>query len=595
MLIDPARPFLLFDDARPSGSVRAFQDASARLEAYDLADVNAVLAEARRESARGRYIAGCLAYEAGGAFEPRMAGTQAPGPLVSLGIYEREHRGDWEEIAAYVRGREAEIRDLCPQVERARYEQSFRRILEYIGAGDIYQANLTFPVSGSAKGHPLALYDRLRRTQQMPFGALMHGEDRSWVLSASPELFFGVRRGRVTARPMKGTARRRPLPVDDLAARRELAADPKNRAENLMITDLIRNDLSRIAAPGSVEVHGAFAVESYPTVHQMVTTVKAKLAEGRDAFDVLAAMFPCGSITGAPKVRAAQIIDEVEAGPRGLYTGSLCWFAPTGDACASVAIRTGVLEGKRPDAAAARFRMGVGAGIVADSRADAEWSETLDKAAFLTCRSRPFHLIETMRFDPQEGVVRLALHMMRLEASAKRLGFTVSTHAIGNLLQAATGRLMSARRVRLVLARDGTHAVHIGPLPEGRGPLRAVLSPLPVEPDDIRLYHKTSDREFYDTARRASQADEVVFVRPDGLLTEGSFTNLFVKRGDTFLTPPAGRGLLPGVLRGEMLQSGLAQEADLTPDDFSAGEVFLGNSLRGLMRVSDVARAKGQA
>lgn len=594
MLIDPARPFLLFDDARPSGHVRAFQDASARLEAYDLADVKPVLAEARRESARGRYVAGYLAYEAGGAFEPRMAGTQAAGPLVSLGVYEREHRGDWEEIAACVRGREAEIRDLRPQVDRARYEQSFRRILAYIGAGDIYQANLTFPMSGRAEGHPLALYDRLRRTQQMPFGAVMRGEDRGWVLSASPELFFGVRRGRVTARPMKGTARRHPLPADDLAARRELAADPKNRAENLMITDLIRNDLSRIAAPGSVEVHGAFAIESYPTVHQMVTTVKARLAEGHDAFDVLAAMFPCGSITGAPKVRAAQIIGEVEAEPRGLYTGSLCWFAPSGDACASVAIRTAVLE-EKGRAPAPSFHMGVGAGIVADSRVDAEWTETLDKAAFLTCRTRRFHLIETMRFDPQEGVVRLALHMMRLEASAKRLGFTVSTHAIGNLLQAATGRLMSARRVRLVLARDGTHAVHIGPVPEGRGPLRAALSPLPVETDDIRLYHKTSDREFYDAARRASQADEVVFVRPDGLLTEGSFTSLFVKRGDTFLTPPAARGLLPGILRGEMLQAGLAREADLTPDDLSAGEIFLGNSLRGLMRVSDVARAKGQA
>ncbi len=581
MRLDPALPFILFDDARTNAPVRVYQGEVGRITARTFDAVRPALEDVREALRSGLHVAGRLAYEAGGAFEPRMAASPPDGPLLSFGIYERAAFLDWSEIAAPAAGRGAEIGPLRTAVTEAQHAEAIAAILSYIHAGDIYQANLTLPVETDYRGHPLALYARLRAAQNMPYGALLHDAGGGWLLSASPELFFRIDKGVITARPMKGTSRRLPSPGPDRAAASALAADPKNRAENLMITDLIRNDLSRVAAPASVRVENAFEVEAYPTVHQMVTTVKADLKSGCDATDILSAMFPCGSITGAPKVRAAQIISEVEWHTRGIYTGSIGWMAPDGEASFNVAIRTAELKD-------GRLRMGIGAGIVADSNARSEWRETLSKAAFLEMSARPFHLIETMRFDPADGILRLDHHMQRLKASAERLGFVCDLHEIGNLIQAVMGREKRERRVKLTLSRDGNHALALANLPDVRTELTVAVVPLPVAADDWRLFHKSSDRDFYDAARRNSNADEVIFARPDGLLTEGSFTNVFVRHEGKLKTPRGESGLLPGVLRAVLLESGEAIEADLTAADL-AGDILVGNSLRGLIPAKHVA------
>jgi para-aminobenzoate synthetase/4-amino-4-deoxychorismate lyase len=357
-----------------------------------------------------------------------------------------------------------------------------------------------------------------------------------------------------------------------------LRQDPKQRAENLMIVDLLRNDLSRVSKPGTVKVPSLFAVETYPTVHQMTSTITAELGEGLDAIDVLEATFPCGSVTGAPKIRAMELIAEVEERPRGVYTGSIGRIGPDGEASFNVAIRTLTMK-----AGDSRAMMGLGSGIVADSRAGDEWRECLTKGAFVSDPDRSFDLIETMRFDPLEGVIEIERHLTRMKRSAGELGFTFDRHGARNELQAATFRLREPKKLRLLLSPSGALAIEVRPLPKPpSAPLQAVVLPLPVSPEDFRLRHKTSDRAFYDEAREASGAAEILFHDEAGFLTEGSFTNIFVQRPGILVTPPLGRGLLPGVLRERLIDSGEAVEGDLVAADLVSG-FYLGNALRGLM------------
>jgi para-aminobenzoate synthetase/4-amino-4-deoxychorismate lyase len=331
--------------------------------------------------------------------------------------------------------------------------------------------------------------------------------------------------------------------------------------------------------PGSVVTPELFAIESYPTVHQMVSAVEAKLAPGRDAIDLVEALFPCGSVTGAPKIRAMEVITEVEADGRGPYTGSIGAIAPDGAAAFNVAIRTLVLEEGKDEA-----RIGLGSAVVADSDVDGEWRECLAKGAFLTMDQPRFDLFETMRFEPDEGILRLDEHVARLGASARAFDFTFDRHEIRNELHAATFRLATPSRVRLVVGRSGAISIEVTPIPPTPPePLLVRIAPLPVEPDDFRLRHKTTDRAFYAAASARAGAFEVIFERPDGLLTEGSFTNLFVARAGKLVTPPLDLGLLPGIHRAMLIESGEAVEDEVTASDLN-GEFFLANDLRGMMR-----------
>lgn len=579
------KPFVLLDDARPGGGpARLYTNPLERLQAHSADAIPTLMARLRQATRDGLHAAGWLGYGAGPAFEP-AGGPAAPGPLPVawfglFGGYREVTNTDVAALLPHPAG--AWVDEPQPLITRDAYLAAAAQVAGYIAAGDIYQANLTFQARVASEGDPLALYAAIRVRAQAPFGALVW-TGAAWLLSFSPELFFALEDGELRARPMKGTARRGSTPDADRAAIDALRNDPKQRAENLMIVDLLRNDLSRIAVPGSVRVPERFVVETYPSVHQMVSGITATLSPDRDAADAVEALFPCGSITGAPKVRAMQVIETVERGePRGPYTGAIGRIDAGGDAMFNVAIRT--LWAADGDT----FQMGLGSGVVADSRADEEWSECMAKGAFVTAGQRGFDLIETMAFDPRSGVVLLERHLERMRASAATFGFEFDRHAARNALQVATFRLLAPSRIRLLLAKSGAIAIEIAAMPPApEGPVAVAIVTMPVSPRDFRLNHKTTDRAFYDTARKAAGVFETIFATPDGRLTEGSFTNLFVERDGILVTPPA-PGLLRGVLRDELIASGRALEGELTANDLTQ-DFYIGNALRGLMIARMVA------
>ncbi len=599
-------PFVLLDDARAEGAVpaRLFRDPVETLIARNAREVPALLDALEAARARGLFAAGYLAYEAGKGLAPAWRGAvEAEGnavPLGWFGLFERVERIDADAVSDLLPDpARAWIGPPAPRIARADYLAACQAVLAYIRAGDIYQANLTFRADVPVLGDPLAAYARLRRTARAGYGGFLW-TGRQAIASLSPELFFALRGGQVVARPMKGTAARLRDAGADAAVARELAADPKQRAENLMIVDLIRNDLSRVAAPGSVAVPELFRVESFPTIHQLVSDVAARLPEGRGAVDVLRAAFPCGSITGAPKVRAMEVVAELEAEPRGLYTGSIGFIEPGGDAAFNVAIRTLVfpynaLQDRDLQDRPACATLGLGSGIVADSQPAEEWRECLAKGEFVGAAGESFDLIETMPFDPVDGVQRLEGHLARMKASAEALGFVFDRHGARNSLQSATFRLRHAARVRMRLARSGALAIEVSPLPRlTELPVPVAVRPSPLAAGDFRLVHKTSLRAPYDAARAESGAAEVVFVDEPGFVTEGSWSTVFVERDGVLLTPPLSLGLLPGVLRAELIDRGRAVESHLRVADLADG-FFIGNSLRGLVpaRLTDTLADQG--
>ncbi len=610
-----ASPFILLDDARDDGAepARCYADPIELIIARRVDEVVPALARMRALSRAEHHLAGYITYEAGLALEPRLAPlaaerTGAAGPLLWFGAFSRVETIAADAMPAWLAERAtggASIGPLTPQLSRGGYGIAFARLAEAIAAGDIYQANLTFALAGPWHGDPLALYASLRTAAGAGHGGVIH-DGTHWVLSFSPELFFSIDEGRITARPMKGTRPRGTDAPGDAALRADLATSIKDRAENLMIVDLMRNDLSRIATPGSVEVEAPFAVESYPTVHQMVTTVRARLRDGLDAIDAIEALFPCGSITGAPKIRAMELIAEVERDARGVYCGAIGRIDPSrnaaGDAAFNVAIRTLRLTADGGDQG--RAVLNVGSAIVADSRADAEWRECVLKGGFVRTSSATaadrgphghrvatFDLIETMRVE-HGRVPLLDLHLTRAEHSADILGFAFDRADTAAAIAALCGgRGPAPGRLRMMVARGGARTLELGDLPPALpDPAVCVVLRLPVDAGDWRLRHKTSDRGFYasalDVAHRAG-AHEALLLRDDlpddrVLLTEGSFTSLFIERDGVLLTPPAALGLLPGVLRRSLLDSGRAVEAELRPDDLADG-FLIGNALRGLM------------
>ncbi|GGE02199.1 aminodeoxychorismate synthase, component I [Tsuneonella deserti] len=594
-------PFVLLDDAREDGAADAhlFENPTRIFVARRPEEVSAVLEAADAARRQGGTLAGYIAYEAGLALEPRLSSaaggrTGAAGPLVWLGLFDQPELLPPGEVPRWLSERasgDASLGPLVPQVSPGGYDEAFAALQDAIRDGDIYQANLTFPITGSFRGEPLALYSALRRQARAGYGGIVF-DGQHWLLSLSPELFVSLKGSEAKAMPMKGTRPRAADPAEDQALAAELASSAKDRAENLMIVDLMRNDLSRVAEAGSVRVEAPFAVESYPTVHQMVTTVRARLARGQGAMDLVRAMFPCGSITGAPKIRAMELIGEVERDARGPYCGAIGRIdAPRdghdGDAAFNVAIRT--LRLTEIENGQGTATLGVGSAIVADSDVLDERRESLLKADFARLAAPGFDLIETMRFDPEEGIPLLEQHLERMKRSAETLCFAFDRHAARNRIQALCFDLDAPARLRLLASSRGEIALEAAPLPPVlEEPARCIALPLPVHPRDWRLRHKTTDRDFYDDARRVALdagSSEALFVRDDGLVTEGSFTNVFVERDGVMLTPPASLGLLPGVLRGRLLEQGRAREAELTLDDLEQG-FFIGNALRGLMRAT---------
>ncbi|WP_175836395.1 chorismate-binding protein [Burkholderia anthina] len=533
-------------------------------------------------------------------------------------LYARCERLSRDEVDAWLAQQDgggapsiAGVAHVAKSVSRDAFDAAIAAVHDALRAGDSYQINYTYRLNFDMFGTPPALYRRLRARQPVRYGALIALPDGAWVVSCSPELFVEKHGDVLRARPMKGTAPRSADPREDAAAAAFLASDPKNRAENVMIVDLLRNDVSRIARTGTVKVPALFSVEPYASVWQMTSTVEAGWRDGTTFAQMLRALFPCGSITGAPKHKTMELIDAIESTPRGLYTGAIGWLdashggaAGCGDFCLSVAIRTLTLDpaGCDTDGAATanigrrRGRMGVGAGIVLDSVAADEYAECELKARFLTDADPGFQLFETTAAARADGIRHLERHLARLQRSADAFGFRFDTDALRREIDARCAALDGdgPYRMKLALAKDGTVeiiAALLKPLPAG--PVGVMLASAhgfaPTRTDDALLLHKTTRRAEYDRAWQAAEAlggFDMLFVNERGEVTEGGRSNVFVKLDGVWLTPPLSCGVLPGVMRGVLLDDPArgAKERVLTLDDvLNADELMICNALRGPM------------
>ena len=585
--------FVLLDNSAGRGAPSLlFIDPVEVVSADAPAEVDGALARLEAGLARGLHAAGFFAYELGYVLEPRLAPLLPAGrnvPLLWFGLYARPQAMSNAEVehwlATHTRSVTYQFTDVTHAWNAATYQQRFAVVQDMIRAGDIYQLNLTFKARFRLSGSPLAFYRDMRQRQRVAYAGIVD-TGAVTVLSASPELFIEQHGRVVTTRPMKGTAPRAGTPDADAEARRQLASDVKQRAENLMIVDLMRNDLGRIVEVGSVEVTDLFTVETFRTLHQMTSGVRATLKAGVGLADLLRAIFPPGSVTGAPKIRAMELIAELETEPRGVYCGGIGHVSPAGDALFNVAIRSPVVFRN------ATGEMGIGSGVVFDSEGAKEYAECLLKMKFLTDPPKSFELIETMLYEPGSGFWLLDRHLSRLESSARYFGYAYDACAVtAALAREIAGKERERLRVRLTLAENGaltvTSAPQPRPSPDTR--MRYVVSATRIASSDAFLFHKTTRRELYDGEwkhyNETLGADEVLYLNERGELAEGSRTTIFVERGGRLLTPPLASGLLPGTLRAELLETGRAQESTLTLADLeTADAVYLGNSVRGLLR-----------
>jgi para-aminobenzoate synthetase/4-amino-4-deoxychorismate lyase len=628
-LVEQSPASILFECARPAHTdsiapatsprreschSRLFTSPSQILKAYKLAELPALFVAIESAVAAGFYAAGYFAYECGAFFEPTAAPVESiaailqpaqpstPQPIAWFGIYNQpilfDHRtGDFlhgESPLRRLPSPPAAPPDQPPacslSVDQAAYTADVEAILEKIRSGDIYQLNFTLPIRVHVPGSPAALYRRLRSRQPAPYAALLHTEPDQRILSLSPELFFHIQNDkknrRITTRPMKGTTPRGRTTAEDRTAADFLRTDPKNRAENVMIVDLLRNDLGRVCNYGTVETRDLFAVERYPTLWQMTSTVTGELRPDTTFQQILRALFPSGSVTGAPKVRAMQLISELESAPRGVYTGAIGFFSRD-ESIFNVAIRTLSLDGETGS-------MGIGSGIVIDSDPAAEFRECQLKAQFLTQPDlrlpTEFSLVETLLWDGSYPLIEL--HLGRLADSAAYFGFPCERWEVRAALLAEEASYSDRRprKVRLLLSPDGALHITNEILPEKTAdprPLRVVLSPHPIDSLDPMFFHKTTHRPLYidafDAATRAGY-DEVLFVNHRGEVTECSNHNIFIERSGRLITPPIECGLIPGVHRQLILQTHpTASQRRLTLDDLrKADAIFLSNAVRGL-------------
>lgn len=488
-----------------------------------------------------------------------------------------------------------------PALDRRAYIRALETIHHHIALGDTYQVNYTFPLTAPFDGSASDLFLSLHRAQPTACHGAFLDVGRFAVCSVSPELFFGLDGRRLWARPMKGTAARGRFPQEDDAHRQQLIDSIKDRAENVMIVDMLRNDLGKVARPGSVQVRDLFAVETHPTVHQLTSTVVAQ--SDASLTRLMAALFPCASITGAPKVRTMELIRQLEVAPRELYTGSIGWLAPKADGHAkqarfNVAIRTAVVDRRHR-----QVRFGTGGGIVWDSRAEDEYEECRTKARILNAEAPSFELLETLYWHPLRGYRHHRYHLERLLASARYFGFRVDANAVARRVEAPppSPPLSSAEppqplRVRWRLRRDGELEVETQPFQRRpRRPWTVTLDDRPVDAWDPFLFHKTSHRRVYDeAAQRHPEVDEVVLWNRRGELTEGLRSNLVLRLEGRWWTPRRECGLLGGVMRQRLLERGHLEEATLPVETLERAEsVLLINSLRGIWpakRLEDLAR-----
>jgi para-aminobenzoate synthetase / 4-amino-4-deoxychorismate lyase len=519
------------------------------------------------------YAAGYIGYEAARSFDAALSTRPAAGlPLLWFGLYSQPEEIDLPnpDFGAYTLG-EASV-----SVSRTEYERAIRRIKKYIGRGDTYQVNYTLRLRIPFSGDPWHLFLAMVRAQSPGYSAWVDAGDFS-ICSASPELFFRLEGDQLTCKPMKGTVKRGRTLNEDRSFAEWLQLSEKNRAENLMIVDMIRNDLGRVAETGTVQVPHLFEVERHPTLWQMTSTVTAHCT--KPVSEIMRALFPCASITGAPKVRTTEIISEIESTPRGLYTGCIGFYSPGRSAQFNVAIRTAVVDRK-----IGLGEYGSGGGIVWDSAPGDEYTEALLKARVLTEQRPAFSLLETMLWTPEEGYFLLENHLRRLLDSAEYFGYAAYPETIRRLLeQQASGFSAGRQRVRLLIGADGDVAIEAAPLPEDTAePLRLGVAREPVNSSDMFLYNKTTRRQVYEAARESvPDCDDVLLYNERGELTESTIANLVLEIDGNLVTPPVASGLLPGTYREILLGQATIREQVLHFDDLRrCSKIYLINSVR---------------
>ncbi len=587
-------PWVLLEDRVIEGRIggRLYAKPHAIIRCDEPAEIDLAFRQIERGLAQGLHAAGFFAYELGYALEPKLTRLIPPrldAPLLWLGLFDPPADLDAAALdAAFAAVGPPPPLHLEWVESRVAHMAKVEEALDLVAAGDIYQVNLTFPIRFRYSGDPLRLYGALRARQPVAHGGMIALGGQS-ILSVSPELWIEITSGRATAKPMKGTCGRGVDAGTDEARRAALVADPKQRAENLMIVDLLRNDLARISRSGTVRTPAFLTVETYPSFHTLTSTVVGELQPGLGLREQMAALFPCGSIVGAPKIRAAEIIRKLEAGPRGIYTGAIGAIAPDGDMRFNVAIRTAVINSD------GEGRYGVGGGIVADSDPSSEYDEAVLKARVLTDLAEDYGLIETFRWSRVHGFVRLTLHLDRLADSARLLGFAFDRSAI----EAALGLYISQwdksesdQRVRLLLTRDGRAEIGHRRFVPAKPQFQVSLATHRIDPGDPFLHHKTTRRDIFERAFQDAQSaglDEVIFLNRRGQVAEASRNSVFIERDGRFVTPTLSAGVLPGVLRRLLIESGEAIEADLDPDALYSHPVWLGNSLHGLRKATMVA------
>ena len=580
---------VLIDDNSADGQgALLFANPVEVIKAEHLSEVTNAIENMEAAQTRGFFLAGFFSYELGYCLEEtlvNMLPANRKMPLLWFGAYSNPRRVSRNAVARYFRRRNRRNNYwLGPQnikLGQSEYEVRFKETHEHIRCGDIYQLNLTFKIKMDFEGCPLALYSDLREAQQVEHGAYIDIGPHQ-ILSLSPELFFAKIDQEIQTRPMKGTAKRGDDYSQDEAIKSTLQNDPKQRAENLMIVDLMRNDLSRICEVSSVKVPKLFEVETYPTMHQMTSLITAKLRSDVGIAKLIKAIYPGGSITGCPKISAMEIIRRFEKEPREAYCGSIGFFSPDGNAKFNIAIRSPIISGNS-------LEIGVGSAITFDSVAADEYEECLLKTQFLANAQFDCSLIETMKWERGIGFGRLERHLNRMEKSSQKFGMGFDRDEIlQSLVEIVGGVDFNVAHLRIILDK-ASQRIEIRELARGKDLLKCVMSPTIMNSNNPWLYHKTTFRKTYDddwASCNASGYDEIIYQNQRGELTEGSRSNLFLDTGgDMLLTPPINCGVLPGILREELLEAKCAKEQILTIDDLiRAKQIYLGSSLRGLRK-----------
>jgi para-aminobenzoate synthetase/4-amino-4-deoxychorismate lyase len=615
------KEFVFLDTSRPvSENVRSFLfiEPVDRIVCRVGDDLEKYLGDLQRALDRGYYLAGWVGYEFGAVFEGKIDVKTRPcapdeSVIADFGVFEKPYsfnhntgENNLPHCGSSVSATgDYSISNLRANMGKESYLKALEKVQDYIAAGDTYQVNYTLKLLFDFQGSPEKLYRDLRRNQTVAYGAYIRsGEER--VLSFSPELFFKKNDSQITVRPMKGTAKRGRNGTEENIFRKQLHDDIKNRSENVMIVDLLRNDLSRLMhghGESTVNVDTLFDIESYESLLQMTSTIRAQASGDEmgdiDLVDIFRALFPCGSITGAPKIRTMQIINELEKEQRGIYTGAIGFLAPDGNAVFNVPIRTIRLWSDKGE-------MGIGAGITHDSDPEEEWKESLLKGKFLTHAHPDFTLFETILWQPESGYWLLETHLKRLESSARFFKFSYDHGVIEQSLFLEESNFDDfCRRVRLTLRKDGRVSLTamsceqpaIIALPVDPQTQKTVDLPLVDFSDETTdtespwCFYKTTLREIYDREyKKALQQGlfESFFCNEAGQVTEGCISNIIIYRQGQYLTPPVSSGLLPGVMRGELIndESVVLAEQILTKDMVeSADAIFICNSVRGVVQV----------